>query len=75
MSNLIGTWNYESVNNLDGYLKAIGLADEQIQGAVKMKPQLVIAQNGKKWIIKTLSSTWNTEMEFEEGVEFEQSKQ
>ncbi|XP_046568226.1 fatty acid-binding protein, adipocyte-like [Haliotis rubra] len=45
MSALVGTWNFHSQDNLDGYMKAVGVPDEMRAVAKESKPLLEITQD------------------------------
>lgn len=73
MSKLVGTWDIESSENWDEYLKEIGVGFVMRKTAAGLKPTNVITNNGNQWTIKSVSTLKTTELNFTEGVEFDES--
>ena len=74
MSNLIGTWNLESTENFDEFLKSlgVGLVARKTLGAVK--PTMHFSKNGDEWVFKIETAAKNREIKFKDGVQFEDGK-
>lgn len=73
MSNLVGTWDLVESENFDEFLKELGVNFVTRKAVTVLKPTVVISNDGSKWCIKTLSTFKNAEVNFEDGVEFEES--
>lgn len=68
----VGTWNFESSQNFEDYLRAIGLGIIQRKLAASLKPTYHISKDGDTWIIKMILSIKTREIRFVEGVEFDE---
>jgi hypothetical protein len=73
-SAFIGTWDYESSENFDEFLKDMGLNFMLRKMAASAKPKVTISRNGEKWIIKTVTPVRTIEINAAEGEEFNESK-
>ncbi|XP_043919533.1 retinoid-binding protein 7 [Protopterus annectens] len=67
-----GTWNMIKSENLDSYMKTLGIDFATRKIANLLKPQKVIQQNGNHFTIQTLSTFRNYNVEFTVGEEFEE---
>lgn len=70
----IGTWDLESSEKWDDYLKELGVGFVSRKAAASVKPTVIFSTSGNKWTIKVQSSLKTTEFLFEDGVPFEESK-
>lgn len=69
-SQLIGTWSLEEGENLNDYLRQLGMALTKRKVEVTKKPQLIISQNSPdQWCITIDMKTKGTETLFKEGEE------
>lgn len=73
MSDLIGTWELVSSENLDGYLKALRVPYVWRRAARLVRPVLEIRNEEKRWWIKTMTKLKDTELVAEEDEEFDES--
>ena len=73
MTKLAGTWDLESSENWDEYMKELGVGFIMRKAAVAIKPTLNILNDGTKWTLKLTSTLKSSETNCEEGVEFEES--
>lgn len=73
MSKLVGTWDLESSENWDEYMKELGVGFVTRKAAATIKPTLTITNDGTKWTLKLTSTLKNSETSFEENVEFDES--
>ncbi|XP_067668459.1 fatty acid-binding protein, adipocyte-like [Haliotis asinina] len=72
MSALVGTWNFHSQENLDGYMKAIGVPEEMREVAKKSKPLLEITKDASdQFMIRTTVGDKVKEYKFVIGVSFD----
>ena len=69
----VGTWKLAGSENFDEYMKACGVGLITRTTANQLKPSQVIAVDGDKITIKTLSTFKNTEVSFTLGQEFEET--
>ena len=70
---LKGVWEHVSDENLDDFLKEIGVGMAKRMMAKGMKPRLTIMENDGKWTIRSDSSLKKANIEFTPGVEFEET--
>lgn len=68
----IGTWKFESSDNFDEYMKALGIGIIKRKLGASLKPTCIISRDGNTWILKMESSAKNIETRFVEGVEFDE---
>jgi hypothetical protein len=71
---LVGTWNLDSSENWEEYMKELGVGLIQRKAAAAIKPTVVISNNGTQWNLKLQTSLKNTDLTCNEGVEFTESK-
>ena len=71
-SKLIGTWDLESSDNFDEYMKELGVGFILRKTANSIKPTSIVAFDGAKWSIKLQSTFKNSETIFEDGVPFDE---
>ncbi|KAJ8357468.1 hypothetical protein SKAU_G00202620 [Synaphobranchus kaupii] len=67
-----GTWEMESNENFEEYLKALNIDFATRKIAVHLSPTKVFVQNGDVFDVKTLSTFRNYEVAFTVGKEFEE---
>ncbi|XP_028647512.1 retinol-binding protein 2-like [Erpetoichthys calabaricus] len=67
-----GTWEMESNENFEGYMKALDIDFATRKIALHLTQTKVFSQNGDKFETKTLSTFRNYELNFTVGVEFEE---
>ena len=72
MSELIGTWDFESSDNMNKYMKAMGVGFMLRKVASTVKPRVVFERNGQNWKINMTSLFKNQSTSFTEGVPFEE---
>uniref|UniRef100_A0A914Y6P9 Cytosolic fatty-acid binding proteins domain-containing protein n=1 Tax=Panagrolaimus superbus TaxID=310955 RepID=A0A914Y6P9_9BILA len=68
-----GNWNFESSDNFDEYLKAVGVGLITRKVAANLKPQIVIKVDGDHWRLESNSTFKNIVVEFDLGKEFEET--
>ncbi|XP_048508055.1 sodium/calcium exchanger regulatory protein 1 isoform X2 [Athalia rosae] len=73
MSNITGAYAHERNENLDEYLKAIGVPYVGRKMMSFSSPRLEISKNEDKWTIRSISVGRTLEMTFALGVEYEES--
>ncbi|XP_071092999.1 fatty acid-binding protein, adipocyte-like [Haliotis cracherodii] len=72
MSALVGTWNYVSQENLDGYMETIGVPEQMREIAKQSKPLLEITQDaGDHFMIRTTVGDKVKEYKFVIGQAFD----
>ena len=71
---LVGTWDLESSEKWEEYMKEIGVGMIQRKAAAAIKPTIYITNNAKHWTFKTKTTLKNTEFEATEDQEFNESK-
>jgi hypothetical protein len=74
MSALIGTWALESSENLNVYLKQLGMALAKRKNAVVDKPVVTISQNDDYWTLSVDMKSKGTETIFREGQDIDTCK-
>ncbi|XP_028250855.1 fatty acid binding protein 7, brain, a [Parambassis ranga] len=67
------TWKLVDSQNFDEYMKALGVGFATRQVGNVTKPTVVIAQDGDKVVVKTLSTFRNTELSAKLGEEFDET--
>uniref|UniRef100_A0AC34FA56 Cytosolic fatty-acid binding proteins domain-containing protein n=1 Tax=Panagrolaimus sp. ES5 TaxID=591445 RepID=A0AC34FA56_9BILA len=72
-SEFAGKWDFESSENFDEYMKAVGVGLITRKVANNAKPTLVFEICGDHWAIKSLSAIKNVTVEFDLGKEFEET--
>lgn len=73
MALLIGTWEFESSENLDEVLKAMGVNFVLRKLANTAKPKVTISKEGEKWRFKTVNPVKTVDICVAEGEEFNES--
>ncbi|XP_048470820.1 retinoid-binding protein 7 [Rhincodon typus] len=68
-----GTWNIISNENFESYMQALDIDFVTRKIASLLSPQKIIEQKGDSFIIKTISSFRNYEVQFTVGEEFEEN--
>ena len=74
MSQLIGRWELVDSENFDEYLKAMDVNVILRKTIAKLKPTVVISNDGNNWRIQSLSTLKDFDYKFVDGVEFIDSK-
>lgn len=75
MSKLIGTWDLETSEKFDEYMKELGVGFLMRKTGAAMKPTVIIAKDNDTWTIKVNSTFKSSEIVFKDCVEFEESKE
>ena len=73
MSRLVGTWDFESSENWEEFMKELGVGMIMRKAAAAIKPTIVIENSGSDWTLKMQSSLKNMEARVTEGVEHDES--
>ncbi|CAF1418366.1 unnamed protein product [Rotaria sordida] len=68
---LKGTWDYVKDENMDAFMKEIGVGMAARMMAKGIKPRLVISENGGKWTLRSESTLKTNTIEFTPDVEFD----
>jgi hypothetical protein len=71
-SQLAGTWDFESSENWDEYMKEVGVGYLMRKAASVVKPTVIIENNGKEWRFQAKSTLKNVDMTATEDVEFDE---
>ena len=71
-SQLAGTWDFESSENWDEYMKEVGVGYLMRKAASVVKPTVIIENNGKEWRFGAKSTLKNMDMTATEDVEFDE---
>ena len=71
---LVGTWDLESSEKWEEYMKEIGVSYILRKAALTLKPTTIISNNGKHWTLKIKSTFKNSEFEATEDQEFDESR-
>lgn len=74
MSNLIGTWDLESSDNFDDFLKSLGVGLILRKTMGSLKPTMHLSKNGDEWQFKFETPAKSREIKFKDGVQFEDGK-
>ncbi|CAF0852663.1 unnamed protein product [Adineta steineri] len=67
---LKGTWDYVDSENLDEFMKELGVGWAMRMAAKGAKPRLIISENNGKWNIKSESTFKTVSYDFTPGIEF-----
>jgi len=67
MSDLVGTWVLESSENINAYLKQLGMSLAKRKNPVNTNPKLIISNDGDQWTIEIDMTTKGTATIFYEG--------
>ncbi|XP_078522226.1 retinol-binding protein 2 [Lissotriton helveticus] len=67
-----GTWEMQTNENFEGYMKALDIDFATRKIAVHLKQTKELVQNGDVFVTKTLSTFRNYNLDFTVGVEFEE---
>ncbi|CAF1127132.1 unnamed protein product [Adineta steineri] len=70
---LKGVWDQVNDENMDGFLKELGIGMVKRMAVKSVKPRLVISENGGKWTIRSESTLKTKTMEFTPDVEFDET--
>ncbi|UJR24200.1 hypothetical protein I4U23_027166 [Adineta vaga] len=70
---LKGTWNQINDENMDEFLKELGVGMAKRMAVKNMKSRLIINENGGKWTIRSESTLRTKTVEFQPDVEFEET--
>ena len=73
MSKLVGTWDLVESENFDEYMKELGVGFVTRKAAANIKPTVTITNDGNKWCLKMASTLKSSEVNFVDGVEFDES--
>jgi hypothetical protein len=73
MSRLVGTWDFESSENWEEFMKELGVGMIMRKAAAAIKPTIIIENNGNQWTLKMQSTLKNMEAHVTEGVEHDES--
>ena len=74
-SRLLGNWELQSDENINDYLKKIGMALVKRKIAITMKPCINITKNDDLWCINIDMKTKGTETLFRDGQEVDTSNE
>jgi len=69
----IGSWNLQSSENFDEYMKAVGVGAIMAKLGSTAKPTLIISVDGDTWTMKSETTFKTTKVEFKIGVEFDET--
>jgi len=69
----VGTWNMQSSENFDEYMKAVGVNAAMAAIGSTAKPTLIISVEGDTWTLKSETLIKNTKVQFKLGVEFDET--
>lgn len=70
MSKFVGSWDVESTDNFEEYMKALGVGMVMRKMGNSVKPTVIISVDGDTWSLKAESTFKSTEIKFELGKEF-----
>jgi hypothetical protein len=70
----VGKWDFESSENFEEYMKALGVGFATRKIGANVKPTYHISQEGNTWVIRMESTFKNSEIKFQCGVEFEEGE-
>ncbi|CAF3138704.1 unnamed protein product [Rotaria socialis] len=70
---LIDTWDYADGDNMDEYLKELGIGMMGRMMAKQVKPRLIITETDGKWTLRTETTFKTTVVEFTPGVEYNET--
>ncbi|CAF3247404.1 unnamed protein product [Rotaria socialis] len=68
---LIGTWEHVRTENLDGFLKEVGVPMPIRMLAKRSSPRIIISEDNGTWTIRTETLIKNMTTRFTPGVEFQ----
>ena len=74
MVQFVGKYTYESGENFDEFLKALGVGFILRNLAKTSKPTIEITLDGDEYTIKTITTLKTTEIKFKLGEEFEENR-
>ncbi|CAN9503968.1 unnamed protein product [Ophioblennius macclurei] len=69
----VGTWNLNTSEKFDEYMKELGVGFATRKVAMVTKPTTIIELDGDKVTVKTQSTLKNTELSFKLGEEFDET--
>ncbi|CAF0877722.1 unnamed protein product [Adineta steineri] len=70
---LKGAWDQVNDENMDEFLKELGIGMVKRMAVKSVKPRLVISENGGKWTIRSESTLKTKTIEFTPDVEFDET--
>jgi len=73
MSQFVGSWNLQSSENFDEYMKAVGVGAIMAKLGSTAKPTLTITIDGDNWVMKSETTFKTSKVEFQLGVEFDET--
>jgi len=73
MSQFVGSWNLQSSENFDEYMKAVGVGAIMAKLGSTAKPTLTITIDGDNWVMKSETTFKTSKVEFKLGVEFDET--
>lgn len=74
MVQFVGKYNYESGENFDEFLKALGVGWILRNLAKTTKPTIEVSLDGDVYTVKTITTMKTTEIKFKLGEEFEETR-
>jgi len=69
----VGTWNMESSDNFDAYMREVGVNAVTAKLGSVAKPTMIISHEGDTWTLKSETTFKNTKVVFQLGVEFDET--
>jgi len=69
----VGTWNMESSDNFDAYMREVGVNAVTAKLGSVAKPTMIVSQEGDTWTLKSETTFKNTKVVFQLGVEFDET--
>jgi len=69
----VGTWNMESSDNFDAYMREVGVNAVTAKLGSVAKPTMLVSQEGDTWTLKSETTFKNTKVVFQLGVEFDET--
>jgi len=72
MASLIATWALQSQEGFDEYMKHLGVGMVLRKMGNTLKPDFIVSKDGDSWKMVTKSTFKDTEVSFQEGVEFDE---
>ena len=67
-----GTWEWDSNENLDVFMKSLGCGPQMIQMALAQKATIVVKQKGDDFVITTTRGPKTREIQFKVGEEYKE---
>ncbi|THD25752.1 Fatty acid-binding protein type 2 [Fasciola hepatica] len=72
MADFVGSWKYGHSENMEAYLKKIGVSSDMVDKILNAKPEFTFTLEGNKMTIKMVSSLKTKITTFTFGEEFEE---